>query len=627
MKVQKAVKTAVTCPRTSGDGPLYEAIERIFSSTVDTLGIAVRDTLEMLHRYLEISRFEDGYLQFADLVVPIPPGKEDNARKLIEQNPEEERRKRGKPPRKPLTSAKERARPKYRNGYNMIDTELRDGVLHVRCRIAESFSWISEGGKQKGKCQRDVNLIDVTHGLQGLIKTWIRPPLDGVPSPLAAGVCQKAGTDLASHLGLLTYGKMPKVSFPGLESRDQEERLQEWHQSIRDLVRNPKPMDHAMARELNPHKYAEGDRKGDRLICVDPHWLTFVGSPFPNRQTGIFVQSKNVVVYEWSRNGRLYAVLPLGELAGSEELFWWQAYAREFSPLAAWPDEKLSVKRDVLLVPLQIRAHTKGKRKQRIMDLLSPKHDRSVCWSILSEKNESGGRRWEVHFATARTIAPKLRENVLGIHLGSDGALWWHVADRFGNTLDSGKTEDAGIMNQALSHSLLLRTEQGKQRWVGDKKSKAELKRRTYELAHAVIALAADWNANIAIEKISWADKRSGGSESNRRHSLWNYSQLPSLIEDIGISRVVDELPGPISVIVYQSDYLLRHTCPKCGACRKEKQTKEKADTYLARGILECRKCGHSGSTSHEVQAQWTCEYGVQKMNEIIEKENTETED
>lgn len=630
MKTTNVVRTAVTSPFTNGRGYRFQLYAAVFEEVVRQVGMAVQQTLSLLKSQLEIERHEDGYLKVANLFVPVTSQEAERALELITQDPAEKRRGAGKPARKPPTTARGKALPQYNNSYRMVEIVWRNGQQCVCCRLAESYFWKAEGGKLKGQIQRDVSMIDVTQGLQGLIKTWVKPPLTNVGTAMRSGICQQAGQQLNSYLGLLVYGKMPSVSFPSLWSRDPDVRLKDWHNATRALLTNFGPLETITARELDPAKFEVSDPKGDRDVTVDEQWLAFVRSPLPKPQTVNFVKSSDVVVYLYQPEGRLYASFPvfdnvpedafLAQLAKKKELWWWHRQVSQFKPLPAFSGKKLTAKQPVLLVPLACRYHAKGKRRQRLIDFFSGQAGRKVCWSLLSQKNGQDKPHWEAQFATSREVEERLRPNVLGIHFGLEPVLWWHLSNSQGLTLDSGKVQSNAILTEALAQALHLREEQGQQRWIGEKRFASDLKRRTDDVARFIVELASEHNANLALEKIYWVDKQRGGRDLNRRHSLWNYSQLASRAEWMGLEYMVGYEADPISTICWVSDYVLRYTCPSCGACRSAGQKPEKATTWLEKSVLSCRKCGFSGAVAEDHQAALVAKLGVERYQTLLAK-------
>lgn len=630
MKSQPVMRTVVTSPRTRGPSGLYDVVAQVFAEVVRVTGVAVQQTLILTEDLLHIERHEDGYLKRVDLWIPVSEEQAQCARVLIEQDPDAKRRQRGKPPRPEPKGPKAQALPRYTNSYRMVGTVVHEGQLCVIARVAESYGWVPTVGPLQGVAQRDVSMMDVTQGLQGLLKTWVRPPLVQVPSVLRAGVCQQAGQQLASHLGLLVYGKMPSVGFPSLLPRDPHTRLTGWHEALERLAVKYEPLAYVLAREIDPGKWAADDPRGDRLVCVDEDWLLFAQSPFPHPQTLNFVKREDVVVYEHGPSGRLYAALPFFEgvpegsrlhaLAQTEELWWWRKRISYFTPLPAWRGKELSARQKVLVVPLEYRRDKGGKRRGRMVDFFSGKGGRKVNWSLVTQKTAADGNPcWEAQFATSREVVPLLRPNVLGIHFGLEPIIWWCLGDKDGNIIDTGTIEGNIILTEALSGSLRLRIEQGKQRWIGGKRFQRELQRRTDIVARGIVDLAAESNANLALEAIAWVDKRGGGADLNRRFSLWNYARLAGRIEWMGLERTLGgEQADPIATVASVSDYLLRLTCPQCGACRGAKQKLDKADTWRAGDVLHCRKCGFAGPVPDDHQARLVFTYGAKRLVDLL---------
>lgn len=614
--------------------PLDQLHARILREVVTQQGVAVQ---WMLERMLERSVFEaddEGNLVSVDLFIPVTLDREQRARELIAQERKDA----------PLNAGpKEAARPRYHNGYRMEEIVQRNGERNVRCRLAERFSWVPERGPLRGKRQHDIDIIDATKGLQGLLKTWMPPEWSSVPSALRAGVCQQAAQQFNSHVGLL--GKGEKASFPSLQERNPVQRQDHWHQALRNLVQGETPFEYVRLRDLQPDKYADDDPKGDREVNTDPDWVTFVCSPFPARQTLNFVKSNDVIVcrgperedYNRRRGKRrqrkqrkgqqipcFYAALPivagveletpLGRIIEEhqEELGWWKDLTSEFEPLPAWSGSKISRRRDLLLVPIETR------NPAWIERMLSGHHGRRVCWSLLVERRGTcqgkNKAKWELRIATSRNVLPLLRPNVLGIHFGMEPILWWTLMDGTGSMLEEGRIERNEILTEGLAKQLRLHEVQGQQRWVGGKRFEAELKRRTDDVARTIVLLAASKNANLALENIQWVDKRHGGRDANRRHSMWNFSKLKDRIVWMGLERQRDDQNDPVVTVKEVSDYVLRYTCPGCGGCRSAGQTQAVATTWREGDTLHCRPCGYTGHIPDNHQATLVAHRGVEDL-------------
>lgn len=159
---------------------------------------------------------------------------------------------------------------------------------------------------------------------------------------------------------------------------------------------------------------------------------------------------------------------------------------------------------------------------------------------------------------------------------------------------------------------------------MGQKRFAKELRRRTDEVAKHIVQLAVEHDANLALEHIKWVEKRRGGPDLNRRHSMWNFSQLPDRIEWLGLERRINRRNDPVAT-VRVSDYVLRYTCPVCGACRKPKQKPSQADTWRKGEVLMCRKCGREGPVPDSAQARLAASNGVvtvAKLRARLEEED-----
>ena len=333
---------------------------------------------------------------------------------------------------------------------------------------------------------------------------------------------------------------------------------------------------------------------------------------------------------------QLYAALPifrnvsagsrLAELACDPALGWWKKYVAEFHALGAWEGKTLNPRHDFLVLPLEhghdaVRDGYPGWFEQG----LSGRGGRAVNWSLVVQRQKRVGERaatpiWEIHFATSRVVVPVLRPHVLGIHFVLEG-IWWVLTDKDGATLEKGILGDDKVLTQALQEKARLEELQGQLRWVGDRRSARSIQTRTYEVARSILALAREHDANLAIEKIDWVDKRRGGPEANRIYSMWNYADLAKLVEWLGLEDaqdVEDGDNGTVLTLRWVSDYVLRYTCPQCKACRKARQTKENADTWLEGEVLECRKCGFKGEVPNEFKAGLVASIGASRLRELL---------
>lgn len=615
LKPKKVARTFSIGERANDERKRDALNARVFTSAHTAVGVAVQALLSRLQVYLAVEEDDNGKLQRADLWLPISPRQEESARQLVAQ---------ARPTAPPDKGAKEAARPQYRNSYHMEEVAIRDGRLMVRCRVAERFVWQVGRGPFAGQWQHDIMLLDATRGLQGLLKSWVPIPWGDVPSALRAGACQQAAQQFNSYLALRaqTGRNSPTVSFPSLAERDPAQRKDSWEKTLGRVVTGTHPFVYARAREMAPEKYQEDDPRGDRKVNIDPDWVEFVASPFPRRQTLNFVKSDDIVVYRCRRDNRLYAALPLftgvddasplGRLRQEQTLFWWQQYVETFEPLPAWTGQKLSRRRPLFLVQLESR------NPDWMTQALSGRHGRAVSWSLVTEQAGTRGRRnrrqWKLDIVTFRHIDLVLRPHVLGIHFGVEPILWWCLMDGQRQVLACGSVPHNVILSEGLAQQLRLQEEQGKQRWVGDRRSRKELKRRTDEIARSIVELAAEHDANLALEQIEWVDKRFGSPEANRRHSMWNFSQLLDRITAKGLERCVGEQPEPVVTVCTVKDYILRYTCPGCGACRKAKEPVDQATTWREGNELRCRQCGYHGVVPDDHQAKLVGQLGVDAL-------------
>lgn len=637
-------KTVYAGLQIDGGGPLPGLIRQVLQETITLVSSAVQSILLQLEDSLESDFNSENQLNWVDLFIPC---KTRDLKRAFE-NVAKERRK------APTDKGdKENARPQYKNSYHLEEMIGRGDFNYLRFRIAEAFFWRASRGEVKGKLLRDLNMIDVTQGLQQVIMGWLRPELNHLPLASRAGVCQQAAQQLLSHIGLINKPIQPKTTFPNLEIRDaaavEERRLR----LLEKLAGRTQPFEYKTARELKPGQYDETDKRGDRLVNVDPDWLAFIGDSEPRPLPVNFVKSSDIVVYrrEWpagrqaeelKRNpqrgsqypvnrsratrqtSRLYAALPLfknvppdstlGRLARQEKLFWWRRHLAEFRVLPAWPDKRLSAKDPMLLVPLQYDP-PKINKPSRFESVLSGLNGFEVNWSLLVQKGYGLKAKWEIHFAVSRQVADsrqvllRRREKILGVHFGADQKIYWALINQTGGDIIQEGNLAMTVLDEALQAKLKLEEVQDTLAWVGGQRFGAELKRQTYAVAKTIVQLAADLGANLALEEINFVDKKKGGPKANLRFSLWNYSNLARAIEDKGLDH-----NDPVPVAARISDYWLRFTCPVCGAVRKAKEEKGEETTIFQNGFLICRKCNFSGAVSDEAQARLTARLGAKRL-------------
>lgn len=652
-KPQSVFRTFYAKLHVAGEGETLRQVRAVVTAVITAVGVAVQRTLKRLEERLVIACEPEGTIQSGDLFLPLLPDDEPRVAKLLAKP-------RGVPP--DHASAKELARPRYCNSYHAEEVVEWQGQRCIRFRIAEPFTW-QVSSESKPRAIRELELINATIGMQQLIQSWLRPDLREVPCRLRPGVCQQVAQQLLSHLGLLDSQTAETTSFPSCEERDPRRRLTIWNSALERVVQGAHPFLYQAARDLHLGRYAADDPRGDRLVNMDPDWVEFVRSPHPLPLPLNFVGSNDVVVYErrWCPPGRrgrqcegrrLYAALPvfegvdptstLGQLSATPNLNWWRERCDEFTPLPVWHGQALMSDDPMLVVPLQYDPDRRALNEQRAMGHTARRPSRfqtaflglggrRVNWSLLVQRMRRRGERraqpeWELHFATSRQVQPQLRPNVLGIHFGVNPILWWVLVTADGTLVQSGKLAGNEILDEGLRQKLRLEEGfQGKLRWVGERRYGADLRRRTAEVARQLVGLAAQTNANLALEEITWVDKRSGDSEANRRFSLWNYAALGDRIAWQGMERQVADdgelqRPDPVSVVARVSDYLLRFTCPQCGACRKAGEAKGSATTRREGDVLMCSRCEFRGVIPDDHQASLVATIGANRLRQRLRR-------
>lgn len=569
-------------------------------------GVAVQQALTRLGDCLKTESDEHGLI-CADLIFPISTDQLGAALKLVSQ------------PRAiaPMDKGpKAAATPQYRNTYRFEEVIETNGTpCRLRARIAERFSYqVTQADKVFHK--RALSAIDIKIGLQRLITSWLRPVMANVPRLLFDGIAQEAAQQLMSNLGLLSsdHPSVNKVSFPSLADRDPQLRFEAWRRALRTVANHLGPFAYASAREVCPGQYAANDRRGNRMINVDPVWKEVQSQPEAPLLPIRFLQSSQVVVYE--RRHRLYAALPLLNGGDDQRLFWWRKYYKEFEAVAFWQDHKLKDKENVMLVPLT--CNPAGRRPTRTRRLIAALSDpkRKVNWSsavpVRRRRNGKWCQSWELHLVTSQVVKPILRPNVIGFHFGLYPIVWWAVADQRGAIITEGRLDGNDVLDTALRRKAALEKVQAGGRWIKGKTYGRELQRQTRLVISEMVRLAEVHDANIAVEEVRLVDKRTGKPKTNLTKSHWNYGTLPAQVE----WWAKEKPPGgtPIPTIAKVSDFQPRHTCPTCGACRKSGQKKDKADTYWEKGTFHCRKCAFIGEMPHDHQARIITRLGLARL-------------
>lgn len=597
--------------------------DRILNAATYVGSYAVQSILSATKRYLQLQK-DDAGLMIVDLELPLIHR---DSKRAIRNTAKERRRA------SPNAGPKSKSRPQYKNSYRMEEITTRDGKEYGVFRIAERFSWETRGGTRS-----EIDHIPALY-LQQVIMSWMRPyQLDDCPAPLRPGICQQAAQQLLSHIGLLAYGKMPQVAYPTLEERRPEVRLQQWRDALARISRKIDPFEYAQARELFPWRYDADDPRGDRSIIKDPDWLEFIHSPFPKPFPLNFVASAAVVLYErtWQEilkngksriNRRVYAALPLFDsippenplgILAQEYDFWWRERLNEFRPLGAWHGMALDPQKSLVLIPLDYDADQE-RRQSRFRSMLEGRGGRKVNWSLAVKRYYRRGEkqcsRWELHVVTSREITPVPNPFVLGVHFAVIPIIFWALTDRSGNILEVGRIDGNPILSQTIAEKLYLEKEQKQLRWVGNRVFGDQLKQRTLTVCREILALAAAKNASIALEKIIWVDKRTGDTDTNQRFSLWNYGQLAKHIKWLGLERSDAQGHGSVEVIREVSDYILRYTCPQCGACRAGGAPPERSATVRTGDVLTCRRCGFSGAVPDDHQARLVARLGAERLS------------
>lgn len=607
----------------AGEGRLPDLNRLALSQAVSGVGRAVQSILALLQDFSAIKTDDLGVCS-ADVFVPMRPEDAERIARNINK------------PLAPIRSeagAKESGRPRYRNSYRLEEIGFKNELRCLRFRIAARFFW-QPRIQDQSKILCDLDMLPAKF-FQQVIASWLKPPiLQEIPKGLRNGVCQQAAQQFLSHIGLLNKPRIAKTAYPSTAERVPERRLDRWQTALKAVCADLNEFQYVKVRDLYPNHYDADDPRGDRLVNVDPNWIDFMRSPFVRPLPLNFIDSDAVIVYErrWQeavRGGRapralqrLYAALPvfagvspdsaLGRVMQDTKLFWWRRHLEEFTALPAWAGARLRADAPCLVVPLEYDPDRGPDKPSRFRQAFAGLDGRRVNWSVLVQRHErhQPNPEWQIHFATSKEVVAAVRSNVLGIHFQDDPIIAWTLVDGADRIIKEGQWQGNEILAQGLAEKLALEKNQRAMRWIGGQTFAADLKRRAFEVAHRIVDFAVRYDANLALEEITWVDKMGSDSTANKRFSMWNFSQLASLIEWLGLERPTP----PVMTLRHVNDYLLKYTCPKCGACRKGKETIEQAATWRSNGLFQCRKCGFTGVIPEADQARLVARLGAERL-------------
>ncbi len=477
------------------------------------VGRAEGEALELLTNGLVVTKDDRGKITRAELLIPAAsPEDEMTARLLLDPNrpkdleKEEKKRKKreaGKP------SSRQLAAPVFRNAYRldrMVSLE-NDPALLVFVLLA-TYQYVADRGPLAGQKLTAMTVLPAKF-LQRLITRFRRPPLfDDLPPILKNGAAQEAAQAILSSLGLEGQSNQPSVGLPSMI--DTDPRL-------------------AQAR--------------GRRVKVQP---------------ALFVNSTDVTVHlrRWQAAGRqrssLYAAIPLvpdgGRLINIPQRdgrhkpvvvnwFWWRDCLDQFTPLPAF-GQRLRKRQRILLVPLSIQG---GRRRLKRLgdDLTASGHGRfvralsgrnDVCWSRLVYR----GGEFILQITVERSVQPIARPNLLGVHIVQvqvEGnlctCLFWTLL------LLDGKYSPRSDFIEVDHLSIGSRFP-----------SRNERRNSAYSAARKIVALADEFDADLAVEEVVGVRKRGRGCGlRNRLAARFNFSDLAQFIAD----KAMDH-PRPVTV-------------------------------------------------------------------------------
>lgn len=641
---------------------VHHHTEQVLRALPTDMGVGVQKVLSYLQTCLKIESDDEGVIR-ADLVLPCPEGfrgrdRAKDARKLRAQPLREKKSKDGKPlPPRVL------AEPRYTNEYRMVAIEDRgEGEKpNIRFRLLERYSYTVESGKEKKQTVRTRTAYTCVpaNTFHALLQSWMRVPLDFLSRPFRGGVLRKCAEQINSYIELLAKGAKP--SFPSISERDPLAKKTAWLSALERVAKNTDGFAYKTARELYPAEYDEDAPKGNRLVNVDPDWRIVMAGPHTGRFPAFTTLSNDVAVfrreYEKGRRRRYYAMIPvfegvspesqMGGLANNPRHFWWQKHRDEFHALNAWTGAVLPANNTAIVVPISYsRQNSARERLETLLESeewqvriasisenrLPEKHARfsnekrvwkpfriveasesRQVWRRRNKRLLSSRTEWWLKLSLSKVVEPVLRDNVLGIHFETDDVVRWCLVNRKKDILKEGCIEGNPILEAGLEGQARHEREQRCHRHTKGRGSADELKRKTYEVARGILSLLKDFDANLAIENISWVEKGGPDSAQNRKFSMWNYSALPSILRWLALREIEPSVP----TVSETPDFRTEHTCPGCGACRKAGQTRENADTVRNNGTLLCRKCNSEKIISPEEKASLVAFEGVDRAEAL----------
>lgn len=526
---------------------------------------------------------------------------------------------------------------RYTNAYRFIAVEEHPdagGRFWITAELAYG-EWKSRDGKDgKTIWTHTANVIQATTGLQQLIATYLQPPsLTALPSALRAGPCQETAQQLTSLLGNIESPKVKgEVMLPTVEDRDPARRYAVYKAALDTLLEDASPLVYQAARELDPGKYAADDKRGDRLVCSDERWLAVCRRPDPNSIPLFFVQgaavrvvlgeaefdagvsktnrhrgarvsssrvrdSRSVNVREKGKTGlrAFYALLPVLDTEDPTIMDILEARDRRKT---ASESRGRGLRLDFDSVALQSGVPVpSGKRadkflrvplsfdRKRFERILSHR-DLEIAWTKVVKKD--GGWRLQITLRVPYHEPIGIRR-VLGVTFGLDAIMTWALLDEHGTLLEHGTTMPNQQIERFLKEKRQVEWDQQKGRWVGGRQFDRMLDGIAHAVAGEVVALAVKHEAALVLHDIQYMQKSGTDSDNNVLFTAWAYGQLRR--------RAAYKAPlAGCGEPFFVHDFVVRLTCPACGAIRKKGESKDNATTWRIGNVLHCRLCGYAGT-------------------------------
>jgi len=538
----------------------------------------------------------------------------------------------------------------YTNAYRFVGLDQDADGFVALAEIAKG-EWV----EKKGKRHHALSVIQSTTGLQQLIATYLQPAfLMALPRALRAGVAQEAAQQTTSYLGQLDSTKVKgETAFPTVEDRDPERRKTAYDAALEELIADVRPFNHCRARDKDPGKYQADDPRGDRLIVDDERWFAVTTSPDPHPIPLFFVQGDSVRV-ELTELGFAVGVSKKnrhrGRLEPSERVLAdrpekvrakGETRARLFSALLSvldTDDEEIARILQERDQRKQENPNSRGRNmagekqplplvgpaKNRETDLRLPmsfdrgrferllsRSDLQVAWARLVHKRGDWFLQLTLRVPYSKPIGLR---RVLGVSFGLDAIISWTLLDDEGKEMEAGALAPNPQIKAFLERKLNLEWDQQKGRWVGGKSFDRELESIAHRVANQAVELARAHGARLCVHDIQWVQKSSPDSKLNVLFTAWNYGQMRRYLE------YKAPLAG-LGIPLFTGDYIVRMTCPKCGAVRGAKEKPEMAATWRTNGVLHCRKCGFAGELTGAQNARRVVEHGLSIARKFWAKE------